>query len=380
MSAANQYEYHALFLDEYSALVNWSEKSKNVSSDALLTSSPNCISHTKLSVDAGDFILDSGATIHISPDASDFYNLKPILPRSIKGIGGSSINATGVGKIRLHLTKGNAIILDPAVYVPEAAVCLISVLVLGSGPQKLISYFDGEGCWITNRSGATIASGKVSPIGRHLYSIDIGSPLVEHTFITTRVPDLKTWHHRLGHVNYQSIVDMSNKDMAKGMHVNLPSAPPKCQSCILGKQTRSSVPKIRKGQCTEVVLDCVYINLTGPQSVQSAAGNNYVMNLIDDATSHCWAIPIPHKSSTIKYLKDWVPQVEWETRSTVGIFNIDNGELKSMEFVDFCASCSIKPRWTSPHTSTQNGRVECVHYTLFDSAQTMRLAAGLPPN
>src|SRR6202011_1075660 len=97
------------------------------------------------------FILDSGATIHISPDIMDFFNLKPIPPRTIRGIGGSSINATGIGKICLRISKTIELILDPALFVPEASVRLISVFVLGSGPQKLISHFDSDGCWLTNR-------------------------------------------------------------------------------------------------------------------------------------------------------------------------------------------------------------------------------------
>jgi hypothetical protein len=219
----------------------------------------------------------------------------------------------------------------------------MSVLVLGSGPQKLVSHFDGDGCWLTNKSGATMASGKISPIGRRLYSTNMGSLLVEHTFIATRISELETWHRHLGHVNYESIVHMSDNNMMKGMHVDLSSAPPKCQPCILRKQTRTSVPKICKGQHAEGVLDCIYVDLSGPQSVQSASGNNYVMNLVDNATSFGWTIPIPHKSSTIKHLKAWVLQVEQETGKTVGAFNIDNGELKSTEFVEFCAARGIKP-------------------------------------
>jgi hypothetical protein len=159
--------------------------------------------------------------------------------------------------------------------------------------------------------------------------------------------------------------------MAKGMHIDLSSAPPKCQSCILGKQTRSSVPKIREGKRAGEVLDIVYINLTRPESVQSASGNSYVMNLIDDTTSYCWAIPLHLKSEAIKALKDWSLLVEREMGRTIGHFNIDNGELKSIEFAQFRASKGIKPRWTSPSTSAQNGRVEHVHYTLFNSAWTM---------
>jgi hypothetical protein len=380
MSTADQSEYEALFIEEHSASVNWRERRRAVASDAFLTSSPNYDSRSKLSSNAGPFILDSGATIHISPDTGDFFDLKPIPPRTIRGVGGASINATGIGKIRLHIADGHTITLDPALFVPEVAVRLMSVLVLGKGPQKLILHFDGDGCWLTNRFGTTIASGKLSNIRRQLYSIDIGTPLTKHGYFAMRVPDLETWHCRLGHVNYRSIVDMSDNQMTRGMHVDLSSAPPKCQSCILGKQTRSSVPKIREGPRASVVLDCIYIDLTGPQSVQSASRHSYVMNLIDDVTSYSWAIPLPLKSSAITALKSWCLVVERQTGKKIGIFNIDNGELKSTEFVNFCASKGISPRWTSPHTSAQNGRIERIHRTLFDSAQTMRSFAGLPPN
>ncbi|KAG5725296.1 Copia protein [Termitomyces sp. T112] len=47
------------------------------------------------------FYLHSGATVHISPDSSDFTSLTQIAEHSIHGIGGSTIAATGIGKIRL---------------------------------------------------------------------------------------------------------------------------------------------------------------------------------------------------------------------------------------------------------------------------------------
>jgi hypothetical protein len=380
MSDADRFEYDALFLDDHSASVDWHEKRRDVPADAFLASSMSTNTRTTLSLNTGPFILDSGATIHISPDTMDFFDLKPIPPRTIKGIGGSSISATGIGKIRLLISKGIELVLDPALFVPEASVRLISVFVLGSGPQKLISHFDGDGCWLTNRSGTTVASGKISPMGKRLYTLDMGSPLVEHTMIATRVPDIETWHRRLGHVNYQSIVDMSDIGMVKGMHVDLSSAPPKCQPCILGKQTRTPVPKKRVGARAKGILDVVYIDLTGPQPVQSASGFSYVMNLVDDASSYVYTCLLPLKSSAIKSLKEWVLFAERETGRKVGSFNIDNGELKSIEFAEFCASRGIKTRWTAPSTSAQNGRVERFHYTQFNSARTMRCASRLPPN
>ena len=122
------------------------------------------------------------------------------------------------------------------------------------------------------------------------------------------------------------------------MHINLSSAPPKCQSCILGKQTRTPVPKVREGAQAEGVLDVVYIDLTGPESVQSTSGFNYVMNIIDNVSSFVHTVLLPLKSAAIKALKEWVLLVEREMGKTVGSFNIDNRELKSTEFVEFCTS------------------------------------------
>jgi hypothetical protein len=144
MSPVDHFKYEALFLEDHSASVDWRERRKSVMADAFLAASINLKYHTKLSLDVGPFILNSGTTIYISPDALDFFELRAIPPWTIKSIGGSSINATGLGKICLHLAKGHTIILDPALYVPEAAVWLMSVVVLGEGPQQLISHFDGN--------------------------------------------------------------------------------------------------------------------------------------------------------------------------------------------------------------------------------------------
>jgi hypothetical protein len=62
------------------------------------------------------------------------------------------------------------------------------------------------------------------------------------------------------------------------------------------------------------------------------------MNIIDNASSYIYTCLLLLKSSTIKALKDWVLLAERETGKTVGSFNINNRELKSIEFVEFYAS------------------------------------------
>ena len=101
MSDTNHFEYDVLFLKDHTASVDWHERKRTVSTSNCLVASMNTNTCTTLSVHAGPFILNSGATIHMSLEASDFFELKPIPPRMIKGIGGSSISATGIGKICL---------------------------------------------------------------------------------------------------------------------------------------------------------------------------------------------------------------------------------------------------------------------------------------
>ncbi|KZP29198.1 hypothetical protein FIBSPDRAFT_727724, partial [Athelia psychrophila] len=104
----------------------------------------------------------------------------------------------------------------------------------------------------------------------------------DRALIASRAPGLETWHRRLGHTNVRSLVDMVDSHMVSGMHINLSSEPLKCQSCILGKQTHNSVLKVHEGVRAEGILECVHIDLTGPQAIVSANGNTYVMNIIDD--------------------------------------------------------------------------------------------------
>ncbi|KZP03796.1 hypothetical protein FIBSPDRAFT_703703, partial [Athelia psychrophila] len=89
-------------------------------------------------------------------------------------------------------------------------------------------------------------------------------------------------HRRLGHPGIGKLVQMVDSDMVAGMIINLSSEHSKSQSCIQGKQTRSSVPKEREGEKATEALHTVHIDLIGPQAVHSATGNRYIMNIIDD--------------------------------------------------------------------------------------------------
>ncbi|KAG2059353.1 hypothetical protein BDR06DRAFT_843595, partial [Suillus hirtellus] len=100
----------------------------------------------------------------------------------------------------------------------------------------------------------------------------------------------------LVYTNYWTIYDLAHSGNATSMPIDLSSLPPICDNCILGKQTRTHVLKVREGERVTCKLGIVYINLMEHPDTVSAAGNRYVMDIIDDFSSYSWAIPLASKS------------------------------------------------------------------------------------
>lgn len=153
--------------------------------------------------------------VHISKNQDDFLTLHPIMPCSINRVGGSSISTIGMENIKLRIAQGTLIILKDALYVPNAAVHLIFVSYL-SRDSNVVAHFD-DSSWIMNKStGACIAQGPLLPQKR-LYSLDI-SAQAEHALAVHNSPDLETWHCHLGHINYQSLLDMEPSSQVHPNH------------------------------------------------------------------------------------------------------------------------------------------------------------------
>jgi len=194
------------------------------------------------------------------------------------------------------------------------------------------------------------------------------------------VPTLQSWHRHLGHANYRTVYDLMRSGNATGMPVNLSVVPPKCDACILGKQMRTSVPKVRTGSRVSRKLGIVHVDLMEHPDTVSATGHKYVMNIIDNFSSYAWAIPLATKSDAFPALQAWERTRELESNSKVGIYRSDNGELKTAQMRDWLLSCSTQHQFTAPHMSAQNGHVERLHRTLMGKARAMRTACNVPAN
>lgn len=376
-----EYEGWLVIDDEPYANIDWGTNDQHPGEDALAIETYP-ISNSCSDSHKQPFYLDTGATVHISPDRNDFITLRPIVSRSVRGVGGSSIFAVAIGDIKLNVTQGDPIILRNALYIPKATVRLISVIVLAQD-SGVVAHFDDKSCWITNKVTKNIvAQGTVLP-NKNLYTLYLHSSPVttERAYTAGHTPNIETWHRRLGHANYQALGDMVRKGMVTGLSTLSPSNAPKCESCILGKQTKTPVPKKREvgpGHRATRKLEKVWVDLSGPHAVTSRTGNSYVMDILDDYTSMPWTIPLKLKDDSFDELKAWEMAREAETGLKVGTYITDRGELRSAEMREWLKSRGTDHLFTAPYTSSHIGRVERMHRTLMAKARTMRLYANLP--
>ena len=125
--------------------------------------------------------------------------------------------------------KGWQITLKDALYIPDVNLCLISVGRLGDA--GLEATFNAMQCTIL-RGSKTIAQGMRQGTGLYQLTEPVS---VEHMNVARTIPNLETWHWDLGHVNYDSIIQMAEKRLAKGMPMSLAYLPQICEHCVCAK-------------------------------------------------------------------------------------------------------------------------------------------------
>jgi hypothetical protein len=340
------------------------------------------------SSEESSFILSTGATCHISPKRSDFKTLTPILPRSVKVLGGTCLYAVGQGSIDVHIdiTTGHKLTLQNALFVPFSRARMISTQSLCRDGMYTIR-FGPESCWITDKGGNTIVRGTV--LRNNLYVISINVPFVTHFesapfqqayahMHASQTPDIETWHRRLGHCDTQIIIDMARNHAVDGMTIDLSMAPPRCDNCLFENQTCLPTPEEWEGIRAKRPLERVYIDLWGPMSVASQSGRLYAMIVVDDFSSYVWVVPLRSKDEVTRALSAWKCAVENLSEYHLKTLVTKDGGPISRSMADLCALHGIEHQVTAPTTSAGNGRTEYLRLIILGKARAMLLACNAP--
>ena len=90
---------------------------------------------------------------------------------------------------------------------------------------------------------------------------------------------LELWHQRLGHANYKQVAKVSKLEAMIGLPMFGKIEKNVCGSCQLGKQTKSSHPKVNV-VAISCPLELVHVDLMGPTRIESMGGKHILWWLL----------------------------------------------------------------------------------------------------
>ncbi|UYV78316.1 hypothetical protein LAZ67_16000942 [Cordylochernes scorpioides] len=343
--------------------------------------------NTLFGATAETWIIDSGATHHMTPKRDYFTCLKECTSNmsSITIANGSSIEACGIGTVSANIVghKGDAsnMVAQNTLYVPDMRHSVLSVRQMIENGRKVV--FNRSGCHIMDMKGKLLIEGK--KLGR-LYYVQTtpSSPIDQNDRVSLASEckeelTLELWHKRLMHVNAYTIAKMAKNQSVRGLNCS-PAKPEKCEDCLIGKSYRLPFLQHSHKEEKEIMpLDLVHADLMGPLDVLSWGGAKYVLTIIDESTRYTSVFFLKNKGETLGKVKEWIQESEKQTSRKLKRIRTDNGlEFCSKEWDTFCTSVGIVHEHTMTYTPQQNGVAERMNRTLLDLVRSSISGSGLP--
>ena len=356
------------------------------------------------------WVVDSGCTSHMSSNRRWFVTFRELsTPRRVWLGDDSYILATGIGRIFITLIHPNGTslfaCLTDVYYVPELHGNLFSVLrVTQTG--NIVNFMPQGRCEIVDARTNTLYG--TAQCKENLYILNTTTVTEEHTYICATSTDfsepdtdldpssepqlaafkakvetskatLSTWHRRLGHTMVESVRRLFRKKMVTGMQITDDDTHGRtCIPCILGKQTRTPIPKVADYDNPDI-LSRLFSDLCGPMQTQGRNGERYFMPLTDGKSRYVKVENMRLKSETFGRTKKLITRAEVETGMRVNFYHSDGGgEFTSAEMKQFLEERGIHHEMTNPGTPQQNGISERIIRTLVEMARTFLKDAGLP--
>lgn len=152
---------------------------------------------------------------------------------------------------------GEELVFNEVYYIPNLHSNIISLGQLSECGNKVI--LNWMFLWIYDEQGRLLM--KVKRSGNRLYKIILQS--CQSSCLISKLDDTsRLWHSRLGHVTYQAMKLMSDKEMAHGLPRFIQPREA-CTGCLMSKQTRKPFPSATIFRA-KARLELIHCNLCGP--------------------------------------------------------------------------------------------------------------------
>ncbi|DBA01540.1 TPA: hypothetical protein N0F65_011511 [Lagenidium giganteum] len=321
-------------------------------------------------LDAGDWVLDSGASVHL---VRDKHMLDDTLATDECCVltDGSKLLVTHRGTAKIVATVDGVdkcITLANACYSPKVAVNLISMGTLlekGCTSEKcngrLAMLHSGRMMWYVQVKSRVLVVDRDGN-GQRGDTLDVGKMVlnaVRDAATERPAPTAKQagtlvhFHLRFGHLAYDTIERMADAPRASTELTD--RRRPVCIPCAEGKTTRARQPTKDTGANApvDVIGGVICSDLKGPMTPADRRGNRYMINLICHASNYC------------------------------RIFLAKRKDLAAQQFAHFLVWFEkrfqgVARQISEARNQATNGKAERMHRTIMNMVRCMLFGCGLP--
>lgn len=325
-----------------------------------------------------DWLIDSGATSHMTYNKSFFSKFSPsnmkvqVAKKDII----MDVLGTGSGIIKFLDKNGTQvkIELENVLYIPVLEHNLISVSKLTNAGCKIL--FNKRECQIQLEEKATILGTRCGD----LYKIIKNE--VANLTVNTEGKHNKNcqhvWHRKFGHRDPESIIGLESKLLATGIKVQDCTIREQCEFCLQGKMARKPFTKESSSK-SNAILDLIHTDVCGPIETVTPGNNRFILTIIDDFSRYCTIRLMKHKSEVTGLIKEFVKYAKTQFGKTPKMIRSDQGrEYVNNDLRNYLRSEGIKIQYTVKYTPEQNGVAERKNRTLVEMSRCMLIDAGLP--
>lgn len=319
------------------------------------------------------WIIDSGATRHMTPNRSLFTTIQPINTR-VTVASGEMLRAHGIGEVKVSL-GGHITRMKEVLHVPGLDANLLSISALGrrgfnvlfnkgvvdirsgntsvaTGIMKGRMYLlrSSDRALLTSEvhkaapeaeleatSGAAPVS-ETSTSGTTKSGNSVGAPPIPENSVSSKQGGIQVmnadqknfwlWHERFGHVGPARLRSLGSH--VSGMKaIELPDQLA-CEICDFSKFTRKINRETPRRASRR--LGRVHTDVWAPFKTPSLGGNRYFLSLIDDLTRKSWISCMKARSDVYQKFQQWRDAINLETGETAATLRSDNArEYQKLE-------------------------------------------------
>lgn len=299
---------------------------------------------------SNSFVIDSGATSHLTNDLSILENVKE--SNDVFSVANSQkMKSTKVGTV-----EGQHCELKNVKYVPNLGANLLSVSCITDNDG--VVKFTKEKVTVTKNNKVVLEGSKTA---NGLYVINLNQ---NHAL------SVQLLHRKLGHLSLSNMQQLTK--MVEGMEC--PKNLSFCETCTLAKQKRKpfkgTLPKATK------LLEIIHTDICGPLDTETHDGKRYFMTILDDYSHYTEVHLLKNKSEAGQVLKNFIMEAENSKQVRVGTVKLDNG-LEYKSAYEWLKSKGIVIDVTAPYSPQMNARAERLNYTLCCKIRALLFDSGL---